>query len=155
MMMGDRSLVHQAMSAEQCDGNAHGADVARRMPSVDWVLALVLAVLNGVGGTMGYVKKGSMPSLVAGGTFAILYFVAAILMVFPPGFAGKQHGTARQQAGYAKARRAMNKFAAGLGAALALLFLVRWYFFAAPLGMSLGLASLGVLSVLIHGMLSA
>ena len=42
--------------------------------------AFTLSGLCAVGGVMGYARKGSMPSLVAGTTFSIIYGVAGYLL---------------------------------------------------------------------------
>lgn len=42
--------------------------------------AFTLSGLCAVGGVMGYAKKGSMPSLVAGTAFSVLYGVAGYLL---------------------------------------------------------------------------
>lgn len=42
--------------------------------------AFTLAGLTAVGGFMGYARKGSVPSLVAGTTFAVLYGTAGYLL---------------------------------------------------------------------------
>lgn len=42
--------------------------------------AYTLSGLCAIGGIMGYTRKGSFPSLIAGGTFAILYGTAGYLL---------------------------------------------------------------------------
>mmetsp|Transcript_8036 Transcript_8036/g.7976 ORF Transcript_8036/g.7976 Transcript_8036/m.7976 type:complete len:105 (-) Transcript_8036:345-659(-) len=42
--------------------------------------AFTLSGLCAVGGIMGYVRKGSLPSLIAGGTISILYGTAGYLL---------------------------------------------------------------------------
>ncbi|CCE82927.1 Piso0_002690 [Millerozyma farinosa CBS 7064] len=42
--------------------------------------AITMSGLCAIGGVMGYARKGSLPSLIAGGTFSILYGVAGYLL---------------------------------------------------------------------------
>uniref|UniRef100_A0A7S1M8N8 DUF2178 domain-containing protein n=1 Tax=Neobodo designis TaxID=312471 RepID=A0A7S1M8N8_NEODS len=124
---------------------------------LDWVFATVVGFLITAGGCMGMVKKHSIPSLVAGCGFGALYLAAAYMMLFPPGLRKPRVGDSKNPAyqnAKARGRRRANVFAAFVSLALTATFLVRWQFFGAPTGMSLGVAALGLVSFALHTALS-
>lgn len=51
--------------------------------STDVAAAVAMTLLTAGGGTMGYVRKGTVPSLIAGWCFGLLYLAAAWCLAFP------------------------------------------------------------------------
>ena len=120
---------------------------------LDWICAALVGLIVAAGGCVGMIKKHSIASLVAGCAIGALYLAAAYMMLMPPGLRKPRVGDAKNpayQAARARGRRRANVFAAGVGLLLATVFVVRWQFFGAPAGMSLGLAVLGMASAGLH-----
>ena len=121
--------------------------------ALDWVFALILAFILGIGGIVGYAKRDSEASLYFGMFFSACYTICAYRMVYAPGMeppTAKNVNSVSYMRKYNESRTRWNTYAAFVGAVVLALFLIR-YQMGTHVHMTLPLAGLGLLSIIIHG----